>query len=199
MKIIGLTGGIGSGKSTVAAFLAELGAQVIDADKIGHEVYAPGTRGWQQIVNAFGKDVLTADNKIDRAKLGKIVFTDPESMARLNKIMYPRITGLLKEKLAAMKKQAVKAAVVDATLLIESGFRPLVDEVWVTVAGQDTVIQRLKNRNGYSETESLGRIHAQRTHAERVKDADVIIDTNCSLDEVRAKVRELWQKRIIVP
>jgi len=196
MRVIGLTGGIGSGKSTVASFLAELGAYVLDADKIGHEVLSPGTVTWQQVVHEFGKDILKPDNSIDRAKLGRLVFENPEALIRLNKIVHPHITETVIEIIKRLKSQNTGVVVVDATLLVEEGWRSLVDEVWVTIASQTNRLKRLKTRNGYSESESLSRIRSQSTDEERLKTADVVIDTDCTLEEVRMKVKELWQKRI---
>jgi len=196
MKVIGLTGGIGSGKSTVASFLEELGAHVIDADVTGHEAIAPGTPAYREIVEFFGKEVLVPDGTINRTKLGKLVFGKREALARLESITHTRITEMVKRRLAQLNNQGVKVAVIEATLLVEGGWRPLVDEVWVTGASQQKILKRLKERSGYSENESLTRIHSQRTNTERLKEADVIIDTNGTLEEVRAKVQELWEKRI---
>jgi len=196
MKVIGLTGGIGSGKSTVASFLEELGAHVIDADVTGHEAIAPGTPAYREIVEFFGKEVLVPDGTINRPKLGKLVFGKREALARLESITHTRITEMVKRRLAQLNNQGVKVAVIEATLLVEGGWRPLVDEVWVTGASQQKILKRLKERSGYSENESLARIHSQRTNTERLKEADVVIDTNGTLEEVRAKVQELWEKRI---
>jgi dephospho-CoA kinase len=196
MKIIGLTGGIGSGKSTVASFLAELGAYVLDADKIGHEVLFPGQPAWQEVIQEFGKDILKPDKSIDRAKLGELVFAKPQALVRLNKIVHPRITETVIGNLKQLKNQNTKVVVVEATLLVEEGWRSMVDEVWVTIATQTNKLKRLKNRSGYSESESLSRIRSQSTDEERLKTADVLINTDIAIEEVRIKVKELWQKRI---
>jgi len=194
MKVIGLTGGIGSGKSTVSRFLAELGAKVIDADKIGHELLQPDTEAWHEVVAAFGREILATDGSIDRKKLGAIVFADPQALAKLNRIMHPRIQKAVRAQLERYLSQGVAVVVVEAPLLVEAGWRSLVDEVWVTTAPEATILKRLKERAGLSEEESRARLRSQLASEERIKQADVVIDTDCSLDELRAKVRELWQR-----
>ena len=194
MKVIGLTGGIGTGKSTVSRFLAELGATIIDADKLGHEAFKPDTEAWREVVAAFGKQIVTANGTIDRKKLGAIVFSNPQARVRLNKIMHPRIYNLVKAQLEEYRRQEVPAAVLEAPLLLEAGWTPLVDEVWVTTAPEATALERLRKRNGLSETESRARIRTQLPAEERVKQTNVVIDTDCSLVELKAKVKELWHK-----
>ena len=193
MKVIGLTGGIGSGKSTVSKFLAELGAVIIDADKVGHEALKPDTEVWREVVAAFGRQILTPDGDINREKLGEVVFRNPESLLRLSQIMHPRMYDMVKAQLEGYRKQGVGVVVFEAPLLIEANWTSLVDEVWVTVASESTVLRRLKEKFGLSEPESLARIHSQLPSEERVKYADVIINTDCALGELRAKVEKLWQ------
>lgn len=194
MKVIGLTGGIGSGKSTVSQFLAELGAVIIDADKIGHEALKPNTRVWQEIVAAFGRQVLTANNEIDRKKLGEMVFDNPESLSRLNQITHPRMYKMAEAQIEEYRRQGVDMVVLEAPVLLEAGWTPLVDEVWVTIAPEATVLRRLKERGGLSPAESLARIHSQLSSEERVRHANVVIDTDCSLMELKTRVKKLWQK-----
>ena len=194
MKVIGLTGGIGSGKSTVSQFLAGLGAPIIDADKIGHEVFKPNTEAWREVVAAFGKQIITANSTIDRKKLGTIVFGNPEARARLNQIMHPRIYDVVKAQLEEYQRQGAAVVVLEAPLLLEAGWTSLVDEVWVTIASEDTVLKRLRERTGLSEPESRIRIRSQLATEKRIRQADVVIDTDCNLDELKAKVRKLWQR-----
>jgi dephospho-CoA kinase len=194
MKVIGLTGGIGTGKSTVSRFLAELGATVIDADKVGHEVLQSDAEAWREVVAAFGRRVLAADGAIDRKKLGTIVFADPESLARLNRIMHPRIHGVVQAQLRECQRQGAAVVVLEAPLLVEAGWTSLVDEVWVTTASEAAVLWRLKERVGLSESESRARIGTQLPPEEKIKQADVVIDTDCDLDELKARVKELWQR-----
>jgi len=193
MKVIGLTGGIGSGKSTVSQFLAELGAVILDADRVGHEAFKPDTDVWREVVAAFGRQIVTPTGDIDREKLGEIVFGNPESRARLNQIMHPRIYKMVRAQLEEYRRQGVSVVVLEAPLLIEADWTSLVDEVWVTIASESTVLRRLKERVGLSEQQSLARIHSQLSSEERVRHADVVIDTDCSLDELRTRVGELWQ------
>jgi dephospho-CoA kinase len=195
MRVIGLTGGIGSGKSTVSRLLAELGAVIIDADKVGHEAFKPDTELWREIVTIFGQQVLTPVGEIDREKLGAIVFDDPESLARLNRIMHSRMYDIVKGQLEQYRQQGVPVVVLEAALLLEADWTAQVDEVWVTVAPEATVIKRLMERTGLSEAQSLARIRAQMSNEDRIKQADVVIDTDCSLDELKAKVEGLWGER----
>jgi len=194
MKVIGLTGGIGSGKSTVSQLLAELGAVILNADEMGHEAFKPDSEGWRQVVAAFGRQILTPDDNIGRQKLGEVVFGNPESLSRLNQIMHPRIYDMVKAQLEEHRRQGTRAVVLEAPLLLEAGWTSLANEVWVTTAPEATVLQRLEERSGMSPVESLARIRAQLSSTERVKHADVVIDTDCDLDELRSRVKELWQK-----
>ncbi|MBA7569953.1 Dephospho-CoA kinase [subsurface metagenome] len=194
MKVIGLTGGIGSGKSTVSQFLAELGAVILDADEIGHEAFKPDTEIWRQVVAAFGRQILTPDGNIDRKKLGNIVFSNPESLSRLNQIMHPRMYALVKAQLEGYRRQGVGVVVLEAPLLLEAGWTSLVDEVWVTTAPEATVLKRLRERTGMSQAESLTRLRSQLPSEERVRQADVVINTDCDLDELKSKVKELGQR-----
>jgi len=193
MKIIGLTGGIGSGKSTVAGILGEMGARVIDADKLGHVVMRYGTPAWQEMINVFGREILTPQNEIDRNKLGKIVFNNPEQLNRLNRITHPLILNVVKARLEEFRRENMPVAVLEAILLIEAGWTYLVDEIWVTVAPEQVVLQRLRQRNNYSEDESLMRIRSQSSDTERLKHADIVINTDCKLEKLRGKLKRLWE------
>lgn len=194
MKVIGLTGGIGTGKSTVSQFLTELGAVIISADEVGHEAFKPGTEAWREIVATFGDRFLTPGGEIDRKKLGELVFGDTEARTQLNRIMHPRMHDMILAHLAELRQQGVRVVVLEAPLLIEAGWVPLVDEVWVTVAPDANVLERLGKRSGLSQAESLARIRSQLTTEERTKQANVIIDTGCSLEELKVRLKELWQR-----
>jgi dephospho-CoA kinase len=206
MKVIGLTGGIGSGKSTVASFLAGLGATVIDVDKLWHQALKSDAELRQEIVAAFGSGILTPGREIDRPKLGQIVFGNPEALARLNNIMHPWVYRTVKTKLEEYRRRGVKVVVLDLPLLVEvplslkAGQPSLsdeVDEVWVTVAPEAVVLRRLKAKSGLSEAEALARIRSQLPSEEKIKHADVVIDTDSRLNELEAKIRELWHKRTL--
>jgi len=194
MKVIGLTGGIGSGKSTVSQFLAELGAVIIDADRVGHEAFKPGSELWRGVVAAFGRQIVTPSGDIDRGKLGEIVFGNSESLSRLNQIMHPRMYDMVRAQLEECRQQGVEVAVLEAPLLIEANWTSLVDEVWVTAASEATVLKRLQEQTGLSKEESLARIRSQLPLEERIKRADVVINTDCSFDEVKTRVKELWDR-----
>jgi len=193
MKVIGLTGGIGSGKSTVSGFLAQLGAVIIDADRVGHEALSTDSQVRRELLATFGWQVISPSGEVNRKKLGEIVFSNPESLSQLNQIMHPRMYDMVKAQLEEYRRQGVGVVVLEAPLLIEADWTSLVDEVWVTVASQSTVLRRLKEKFGLSEPEALVRIGCQLASEERVKHADVIIDTDCDLDELKAKVKELWR------
>jgi dephospho-CoA kinase len=195
MFVIGLTGGIGTGKSEVCGILSRLGAVVINADLVGHEVYRPETEGWHRIVETFGKDVLGPTGAIDRRKLGAIVFSDAEALERLNAITHPRIYARIEERIAELMGEDAAVAVVEAALLIEANWTPLVDEVWVVVSDEQNVIDRLENR--HLDHASIGaRIGAQMTQSERVKGGDVVIDNDGTLAELTQSVEELWASRV---
>jgi len=193
MKVIGLTGGIGSGKSTVSRLLAELGAVVLDADTVGHQAYQPGTETWKQLVAAFGEEIVSPDGTIDRKKLGAIVFGDPESLARLNRIVHPRMFDMMKAQIEEHRRQSVSVVVLEAAILLEAGWTPLVDEVWVTVASEPTVVRRAIERTGLPEEQVRARIRSQLSNKEREKAASVVISNDGDLEELRAKVAELWK------
>ena len=193
MRVIGLTGGIGSGKSTVSRFLQGMGAVVLDADKVGHEAYQPNTETWREVVSAFGKQIVTSDGEIDRKKLGGIVFSNPELLTRLNQIMHPRMFDMMKDRIEEYRQRGVKIVVLEAAILLEAGWTPLVDEVWVTVASVSEVVNRAIERTGLPEEQIRARIRSQLSTEERKKQADVVISNDGSLDELKVKVEELWQ------
>ncbi len=194
MKVIGLTGGIGSGKSTVSQFLTELGAIILNADEVGHKAFKPDTEIWREVVATFGQQIVAPDGNIDRKKLGNMVFGNAESLSRLNQIMHPWMYDTVEAQLEEYRRQGLRVAVLEAPLLLEAGWTSLVDEVWVTTAPEATVLKRLEERSGMAQAESLTRIRSQLPSAERVRHADVVINTDCDLDELKSKVKELWQR-----
>jgi len=196
MFVIGLTGGIGSGKSAVTALLGELGAAVVDADKVGHQAYQPHTETWQAVVDAFGRDILQPNEEVDRRKLGAIVFSDPKELARLNSIMHPRMYTMLEVQLNEMRESGVEVAVLEAAILIEAKWTPLVDEVWVTVASEDTVVLRVQQRNNLAEEEIRRRIRSQLSNEERAEHANVVIENNAGMQELQDKVNDLWNNHV---
>lgn len=197
MYVIGLTGGIGTGKTAVAAMLSKLGATVVDADKVGHEAYLPGAEAWKAVVDAFGKEILTGSDEIDRKKLGAIVFGDPDELARLNSIMHPRMYRMMEERLDALRSDGCGAAVVEAALLIEADWQPLTDEVWVVTAPEGDAVRRTAARSGLSEDAVRARIRSQMGQSERVKHADVVIENDGTLEDLRRQVTEAWNSRVL--
>lgn len=196
MKVIGLTGGIGSGKSEVSRMLQALGAEIIDADRIGHQAYRPRTEAWEAVVAAFGEQILQPNSEVDRKKLGAIVFADSDALARLNGIMHPRMYKMLKERLEELREQGTEVAVVEAAVLIEAGWTPLVDEIWVTEAEEDVVVGRVRLRSNLPEEEIRRRIRSQLSGEERASHATAVIENNGGLEELRQRVQELWDSRV---
>jgi dephospho-CoA kinase len=198
MLVVGLVGGIGSGKTTAAGILGELGAEVVHADLVGHEVYRPGTDGFAQVVAAFGREVIGVDGTIDRKQLGSIVFRDPSALERLNAIVHPLIKREIAKRIAdARQRGGVPAFVVEAAILLEAGWRSLVDEVWLVSAGRDQVVDRLRAERGLAADEVDARRARQMNEAERRKAADVVVDNQGTLDALRARLGELWQQRVV--
>jgi dephospho-CoA kinase len=193
-KVIGLTGGIGSGKSTVSQYLKELGAVIIDADKVGHEAFQPGTEAWSEVVATFGRDIIAPNGEIDRKKLGAIVFNNPPALTQLNQIMHPKMRDMMKAQIDEYRRQGVAVVVLEAAILIEANWTTLVDEVWVTTAPESAVLKRLKRQRGLAEEQTLSRIRSQLSNEERLKHADVVITNAGNLKEVKARVKELWAK-----
>lgn len=192
--VIGLTGGIGSGKSTVAAMLAERGALVIDTDRIGHEVYQPGAEGHRRIVAAFGPEVLAADGSIDRVKLGAVVFADPEARRRLNGIVHPLIGAEARRRIAESRaRDPERPIVLEVPLLIEVGWHAVVDRVWVVSASRETAIGRLTGSRGLSRAEIERRLDAQLADAERRKHAHLVIENDGTPERLRAQVEAAWR------
>jgi dephospho-CoA kinase len=198
MKVIGLTGGIGSGKSVVSGFLAEMGVGVIDTDQVGHEVLND-VATQEKIVEAFGVDVLSSDNRIDRMKLGQAVFGNAGALAKLNQIMHPLIYKAVRDRLEKYRQTGTDVVIIEVPLLIEAEWISLVDKVWVTVAPEETIIRRVQQRTGMSEEEVRLRIDSQLSAAERARFADEIIDTDCSLTELKRRVHDLLQRTKTVP
>ncbi len=193
MRTIGLTGGIGSGKSTVARILADLGAEIINADLVGHQVYEPGCAGWHSIVESFGAGVVGEDGHIDRKRLAAIVFADPRALARLNAIVHPLIAGAVQEQIAARRAAgSTQPIVVEAAVLIEANWTPLVDEVWVVTATPEAVIDRVHAERGLPPSQIAARVASQITDDERQRHAAVVIENTGSIEELRGRVEAAW-------
>ena len=196
MFVIGLTGGIASGKSAVAQILSELGAVVIDADKVGHEAFLPNMDIWEQLVNIFGVAILKADKEIDRGKLAEIVFEDPDALKKLNDIMHPLMYKIVKGELEDLRSRDVQVVVLEATLLIEANWTDLVDEVWVVVASEETVMGRILANRNISKQQARARIESQMPIFEKAKYGDVVIENDSDLDGLRREVKNIWSSRV---
>jgi dephospho-CoA kinase len=191
MLKVGLTGGIGAGKSEVSRLLVEHGAVLIDADRIAREVVALGTPGLAAVVEAFGEEVLTADGSLDRPKLGSIVFADPEKLAVLNSIVHPLVGARSRELEEAAAADAV--VIHDVPLLTENGLAPLYDLVIVVDASPETQLDRLVRLRGMTEEDARARMAAQATREQRRRIADVLIDNDVPLDALHKRVTEVWE------
>ncbi|MGW3461980.1 dephospho-CoA kinase [Streptomyces olivaceoviridis] len=190
MLTVGLTGGIGAGKSEVSRLLVRHGAVLIDADRIAREVVAPGTPGLAAVVDAFGADVLAADGSLDRPRLGSIVFADPEKLALLNSIVHPLVGARSRELERAAAEDAV--VVHDVPLLTENGLAPLYDVVIVVDASPATQLDRLVRLRGMTEEDARARMAAQATREQRREIADIVIDNDVPLDALTRRVAEVW-------
>ncbi|MEU5364486.1 dephospho-CoA kinase [Streptomyces sp. NPDC005925] len=190
MLKVGLTGGIGAGKSEVSRLLVEYGAVLIDADRIAREVVAPGTPGLAAVVAAFGAEVLAPDGSLDRPKLGSVVFSDPEKLAVLNEIVHP----LVRARSSELEDAAADDSVVvhDVPLLTENGLAPLYDLVIVVDASSGTQLDRLVRQRGMTEQDARARMAAQATREQRREIADIVIDNDVPLEELRRRVRDVW-------
>jgi dephospho-CoA kinase len=194
MLTIGLTGGIGSGKSAVAKMLAELGAQVLDADKVAQSTYAPGASAYKDVVAAFGEEILAPDGSIDRTKLGPLVFADPAQLKKLTSIVWPRTMERIRELTTEMRAKGEKLPlVVEAAILIEANWMSLFDEIWLVTASRDRVIARIERDRGMKPEQTEARMRAQLPDSERMRHAKVLILNEGTLDELRAEVKRLWQ------
>jgi dephospho-CoA kinase len=196
MIVIGLTGGIGTGKSEAAKTLGQLGATVIDADAVGHEVYASGTPGHRALAGAFGPGVVGSDGEIDRAALGELVFADAGAMDRLNALVHPLIREAVAERLRRLETAGTAAAVVEAAILLEAGWDDMVNEVWVVEAPADKVMGRLRPQFGGDEKAIAARVKSQVSQGERRKSADVVIKNDGTLKQLRDRIEQTFNTRI---
>ncbi|MGW5659091.1 dephospho-CoA kinase [Streptomyces sp. NPDC003758] len=194
MLKVGLTGGIGSGKSEVSRLLVERGAVLIDADRIAREVVAPGTPGLAAVVEAFGEDILTADGSLDRPRLGSIVFADPDKLAVLNSIVHPLVGARSRELETTADDDAV--VVHDVPLLAENGLAPLYDLVIVVDASPATQLDRLVRLRGMTEEDARARMAAQAPREKRLEVADIVIDNDVPLEQLKRRVRDVWEELV---
>lgn len=193
--VIGLTGGIASGKSTAARYLASLGAHVIDADALGHRAYEPDTDAYRAVLATFGEDVRGPDGQLDRKALGGKVFGDPGAMKRLTDIMWPEIRHLAEVEIGAVRETDPNAVVVlEAAVLFEAGWQDAVDETWVVVVEPDIAVQRAMARDGLDRSAVQARMDAQLSNAERTALADVVVDNSGSDAAMRERLNNEWRR-----
>jgi len=191
MFIIGLTGNIATGKSTIMQILGELGAEIIDADLLGHVVQQPGGPAYLKIIDAFGSDIVTSEGAIDRRKLGEIVFNYPDRMERLEQIVHPFVAERIVERLRQATKPVV---VIEAIKLIEAGLSALCSEVWVVTGPKELQLARLRASRGLTRSAALLRINAQSPQKEKARLASVVFKNTGSLEDLRKHVEEEWAR-----
>ncbi len=197
MLTIGLTGGIGSGKSTVAQILGEFGAPILDADKVAHTTYAPGAPAYDAVIAAFGAQVVAADRTIDRKKLGSIVFGNPDRLNQLTSIVWPATRESIRRNVADLRASGAKLPiVVEAAILIEANWQPLFDEIWLVRASREQVVTRIESQRGLKPAETEARIRAQLSDEERAKHATLVIENNGSLEELREMLKTVWAEAL---
>lgn len=192
--IIALTGGIASGKSTVAQTLAKLGAYVIDADKLGHHAYLAGSAAFDQVVATFGENVVGTDGEIDRRALGGKVFGNPEALKQLTDIVWPAIRAMAEQAIKqAQAEQPERHVVLEAAVLIEAGWHDLGDAVWVVTAPPEVAIARASARDGIEPAAVQARIDSQISNEERLTYADQVFENTGALDQLIEQVESRWQ------
>ena len=196
--VLGLTGGIASGKSTVSKILASYGAEIIDGDVIARQLQQPGEEGLRQIALQFGKEYLNADGSLKRTKLGDLVFNDPAELAKLNYIMRPLIHQRIIERLKQAKEANVKLAVIDIALLIEGHYLDLCTSTMMIETTSEKQLSNLMNRNHLSKAQAQARINAQMSNCERAKYVDEVITNNGSVEELKLKmIKWLTSKHLL--
>lgn len=193
MTTVGLTGGIATGKSTVARFLARLGAAVLDADQVVRELQRPGTKVYRAILQAFGPGILQSDGTIDRKRLGEMVFQDEGARRRLEAIVHPALVAAIKERLRVFEAQGVELCVVELPLLIEAGAQGRFDWVVVVTAPEEVQVSRLMADRGLTREEALARIQSQMPLQEKVGAADFVIENAGDLQEMERRVQEVYR------
>lgn len=194
MRVIGLTGGIATGKSTAARTLTELGARVVDADRVAREIVAPGQPALAELVRAFGHEVLQPDGTLDRKRLGALVFADAGARATLNAITHPRIAVETQARLQALRAEGVPVAVYEAALLVENGVHHGLDGLVVVTCDEATQLRRLAERDGFGEAEARARIAAQAPQSEKIAAATWVVDTSGPLTETKKQLARVWEE-----
>ena len=191
--IIGLTGGIASGKSAVCQRLKGLGAAVISCDQLGHQAYTPGKKAYKEIIENFGSGILTEEKTVNRKALGALVFADRAKLALLNQIVWPEIMALAKAEIARYEEEGFKVCILDAAVLLEAGWDNETNEVWVTFVPESEALSRILSRDGVSEEQAKNRIKSQISNEERLEKANVAICTLWEPEFTREQVVKAWK------
>jgi len=195
VKVIGITGGFKSGKTTVAHILSNLGARVIDTDKLAHRALLPGTETYRRIVKGFGKRILNENDRIDRRKLARVVFNDNKKLKLLNNIVHPYVKKELKKKLLEIKRDNPNAiVVVEVPLLFEAGMEQIMDKIIVVSASKNKQIERAKKDMSLSEDEIKKRIGAQMPMSKKKELADLEVDNNGSIEKTKKQIEKIWEE-----
>ena len=195
MRIICLTGGLASGKSTATQFLAEQGAYIIDADKAGHRVYEPGTRAYREVIATFGDDLIDDDHQIDRKILGSKVFGNQDALEKLTDIVWPEIRRLVAADIAEIRSTDPEGIVVlEAAVLFEAGWQDIGDETWVIVVDREVAIERSMARDGLTREAIENRLQAQLSNEERIAKADIVMENNLDQQALIDQLRAQWQR-----
>ena len=195
MRIICLTGGLASGKSTATQFLSEQGAYIIDADKAGHRVYEPGTRAYREVIATFGDDLIDDDHQIDRKILGSKVFGNQDALEKLTNIVWPEIRRLVEADIAEIRSTDPEGIVVlEAAVLFEAGWQDIGDETWVIVVDREVAIERSMARDGLSREAIENRLQAQLSNEERIAKADIVMENNLDQQALIDQLRAQWQR-----
>ena len=197
MFIIGLTGGIGSGKSEASKILKSLGAKTINADIFGHSVYKKNTKVWGEIIKEFGEAVLDKDGNIVRSKLANRVFSSKSELDKLNRICHPEIKKLVIKELDQFSLDSVKIAVVEAAILIEANWTDIVDEVWSIESKTSIIFNRVKKRDNINRSVIQSRIDSQIDNATRLKYSDIVITNNGTIEELKKNLSGIWERKFI--
>ena len=190
--VIGMTGGIATGKSAVSRRIQRLGASAINCDLLGHQAYLPGKPAYERLIKEFGEGILNEDETINRRALGSIVFNDKSKLKLLNEIVWPEIARMVEEKLIKMAEDDIKVCVVEAAVLLEAGWDQLVNEVWMTTVPTDESVKRIMDRNGFSEDQARIRIESQMNNKDRIGKSHVVISTLWEPDFTQKIVEKAW-------
>ena len=195
MKVICLTGGIASGKSTASKFLEEKGAAIIDADKLGHRVYDTGTQGYLKVIEAFGEDIVDDEYQIDRKVLGSKVFGNPDGLKQLTDIVWPEIRHMAELEISSYEALEPEGVVVlEAAVLFEAGWQDIGSEIWVVTVDRETAINRAMSRDGLDREAIEKRLDAQLSNEERVSQATVVIENNATLEDMLSQLEAAWSR-----